>query len=256
MRIPRVYVPDIPRRAEQRAHPLSLSELASRHVSTVLRLKPGAPLVLFDGRGHSYEATLRSARRNRVEVDIEGEPSIEPANTRPLTLAVCIARGERMDVSVQKATELGVSVIQPIISERTVVRVDASRTDRKLGHWEAVMIAACEQSGRSWLADVREPCDLDRWLSQCAERDTPDSTLDLMLDCEAAQNLPELARRTPEPGAISMLIGPEGGFSEDERARAHSAGLQPVRFGPRVLRAETAAIAAMACVQMHWGDLR
>jgi len=243
MRIPRIYV----------ASPLSSALLvtlpasAARHVAKVLRLGPGARLVLFDGHGAEYPAVIESLRGARVEARVGAVA--RPARESPLavTLVQGIARGERMDYTVQKAVELGVHAIQPVFSERSVVRLDATRSARRLAHWRQVALGACEQSGRTVPPDLRAPLRLPEWL---AER--PDDGARVLLDARGSRAFATLD--APRDRRLCLLVGPEGGLSESEHAAARARGFIGAALGPRVLRTETAALAALAVAQLLWGD--
>lgn len=242
MRVPRFYLP-VPLTVGAHA---SLEGGAFNHAVRVLRLKPGAPLILFDGEGGAYTATLGeiSGREASVEV-MEALPApVEPA--LPIVLAQGISRGEKMDHTVQKAVELGVSIFQPLFTERGGVRLNDERLTRKVQHWRGIVIGACEQCGRNRLPELREPLTLATWLAMPM---APGSRL--LLDPLAEHSLRSL---DPPSEALTLLIGPEGGLSPEELAQARTAGFVGVRLGPRVLRTETAGMAALAAVQALWGD--
>lgn len=225
---------------------LALEPRPARHATKVLRLAPGAPVVLFNGDGHDYDAQLLSSARDEVRVRTlaVGEP--EPESPLAITLALGISRGERMDLAIQKAVELGVSAIQPLFTTRSLVRLSGDRLTKRHEHWRGVIIAACEQSGRRRLPRLEPPTPLARWL-------TPGHPDGILLHHAAAATLTEL----PPPAAtLTLLIGPEGGLTPEEREQAQAQGLIPVRLGPRVLRTETAPLAAIAAVQALWGDFR
>lgn len=242
MRAPRLYValPLAPGRE------LDLPPDAAAHLARVLRLGSGDPVVLFNGDGRDYPGELLAAGRHaaRVRVESAGEPEGEPPLR--LHLAVGVSRGERMDFVIQKAVELGVASLRPLFTERSVVRLDAARAERRHAHWHGVLVAACEQSGRRRLPALHPPQALADWLPTA--RGTA-----LLLDPQAERSLATLPA---PPGEATLLVGPEGGLSADERARAARSGLVPVRLGPRILRTETAPLAALAAMQVLWGDLR
>jgi 16S rRNA (uracil1498-N3)-methyltransferase len=274
---PRVYL-DLPLASGSE---LLLPAAAAGHVVRVLRLRRGAPLTLFNGRGGSYAATLLDAGRHeqaRVAVgahDPRERESPLPATLErdgkqvwarvgaftaderesPLdvTLLQGIARGERMDLIVQKATELGVARIVPLLCERSVVRLDHRQAERRLAHWRAIAIAACEQCGRNRLPRIESAT------AFAALADAADSLLSgggaarLLLTADAPVALAAMATRLE---AVNLLIGPEGGLSEPEQALARRVGFQPCHLGPRILRTETAPPAALAVLQALAGDLR
>lgn len=221
---------------------------SSNHLLRVLRAPPGSPVVLFNGDGRDYAGRLAGGSRSGAEVDIESSTPVATESPIATVLAQGVARGEKMDLILQKATELGVSAIEPLITERTEVRLDAERTDKRMSHWSGVLASACEQCGRARLPALSAPRRLDHWLA--AGRG---EALRLMLDPAgdvAAADLP------PQPPAsIVLAIGPEGGLSAAERAQLRSAGFLGLRLGPRVLRTETAGLAALAVLQARYGDL-
>jgi 16S rRNA (uracil1498-N3)-methyltransferase len=229
---------------------LTLPEAAAAHVARVLRLGPGDGLVVFDGRGVEHEATIEAVRGGAVQARVGPARQGLAASRLRLTLVQGIARGERMDFAVQKATELGVSRLVPLRADNSVVRLNAETAPRKRAHWLGVAAAACEQCGRSLLPAVDAPLALAEWLA--VERDEDLGDLRLVLDPGAAAGLAGLA--TPS-GGITLLVGPEGGLSPAELALACREGYRPVRLGPRVLRTETAALAALAALQTLYGDL-
>jgi 16S rRNA (uracil1498-N3)-methyltransferase len=224
----------------------SLQGSAANHIMRVLRSREGDALTLFDGRGGEYGARIASFRKDSVQVEVLEHRDVERESTLDLTLAQGISRGERMDWVMQKATELGVTRIVPVITERTMVKLDERQSERKIEHWRAIVIAACEQSGRNRVPDVAAPTayyEVIRTLDPSATRVllSPVGTL--------------RARDLAQPKHIAMLIGPEGGLSENEQEAAIAAGFQQVRMGPRILRTETAAIAALAALQHDFGDI-
>ncbi len=225
---------------------VDLDERAARHATQVLRLRPGDPLVLFDGGGRDYPAVLASASRGGAAARL-GEPG--PVEAEPplrARLWLGVSRGERMDFALQKAVELGVAGIVPLLCERTVVKLDAARRAKRLAHWQGVIVGACEQSGRRRLPSLAEPAAL-------AQRLAAPPRTGILLDPQARLGLPDLP---PPAGEITLLVGPEGGLAPAERAAARAAGFTGVRLGPRILRTETAPLAALAVVQALWGDLR
>ena len=207
----------------------------------MLRLRPGDAFVAFDGSGVDWPATLLDGARARTGVGVRHD------NESPLmvTLVQGISRGERMDWTLQKAVELGVSHVVPVVAERTTVRLEGAREDKRVAHWRGVMIAACEQSGRSVVPGLAPVTSLAAWLERLAGPA-------LVLDPEATTGLAAYAGHAP---AFTVLVGPEGGFSAAELGAARAAGCSAVRVGPRVLRTETAGIAALAALQALFGDL-
>lgn len=240
MRIPRIYEPA----ATAPGYSIELNADAARHVAKVLRLTPGAPLILFDGRGQAFAARLDSLKPVRALL----EDTVESAPEPPLKIELlqALSRGAKMDLVVQKAVELGVNAIAPVLTERSVMRLDARAADKKRSHWESVAVSACEQCGRSRIPTVRASVPLSEAL---AAGET--EALQLLLDPEALTSLPDL----PPPARVRLLIGPEGGLAPAERESAVAAGFTPIHLGPRILRTETAALAALAILQHRWGDI-
>ncbi len=229
---------------------VELPPSAARHLLRVLRLDSGAAVRLFDGRGGCYRATLMYAGRGAARARIDGFDPAERESPLALTLLQAISRAEKMDWILQKATELGVAAVHPVLAERSVMRLEAERAERRLNHWLAVLRSACEQCGRNRVPALLPPASLEQ---ACAayRAAAPDAPA-LMLDPGA-----ERALRTvlgPKPTSAALLIGPEGGFSERELDVARRRGFAAVRLGPRVLRTETAAIAALAALQAWAGD--
>ena len=255
MRLTRVYL-EAPLSAGAR---VTLGGSAARHVTRVLRLRPGQPLTLFNGQGGEYAATIEALQREQVVVALGDARAIERESPLRLTLAQGVSRGERMDLVVQKATELGASTIVPVLTERSVVRVSAPEGRRKAEHWRAIVIAACEQSGRNRLPQLVPPIAIAEFLRSAESAlaaaggdGARGVTTRLLLSPAARSRLDEVPRRGD---ALTVLIGPEGGLSEAEEQAALDAGFTAVRLGPRVLRTETAAIAALALLQRRFGDL-
>ncbi|HZF14420.1 MAG TPA: 16S rRNA (uracil(1498)-N(3))-methyltransferase [Steroidobacteraceae bacterium] len=219
---------------------------AANHIARVLRARAGDPLVLFDGRGGEYAATVESLRKDRVAVAIGGHSPLERESALPITLVQGISRAERMDLVLQKATELGVARIVPIQAERSVVRTDEQKAGRKAAHWRSIAIAACEQCGRNRLPAIDPPTMLAAWL--CSR---PAVDVALMLSPRADATLRSVARGAR---SIELLVGPEGGLAPDEEKAVRDAGFLSARLGPRILRTETAALAALAALQSEFGD--
>jgi 16S rRNA (uracil1498-N3)-methyltransferase len=243
MRLTRVHVPG-PLTCGNR---YTIEGDAANHVARVLRLERGAPLTVFDGRGGEHAARIEEFRKDAVVVAVGERAAADPESRLSLTLAQGVSRGERMDWVVQKATELGVTRIVPVLTERTVVKLDARQSGRKLQHWQGIVIAACEQSGRTRLPDVAPPIALQEFLRQSNEA----RAVRILLSPTGTQRVDDL---TPDGGLI-VLIGPEGGLAESEQRAALDAGFLAMRLGPRVLRTETAAVAALTLLQHRFGDL-
>jgi 16S rRNA (uracil1498-N3)-methyltransferase len=215
----------------------------------VLRLKAGDAVVLFNGDGAEYAAHIVNAGRDRLTLDVTARAGADRESPLAVTLAQAVSGGERMDYTVQKAVELGAAVIQPLTAERSVVRLHGERAAKRAEHWQAVVVASCEQCGRNRLPQVLPLLPFDAYLAGQALR--RDGTLNLMLSPHSARRLRDFKRPA---GPIVLLAGPEGGFSPQEERAAEQAGFVPARLGPRVLRTETAAVAALAAMQALWGD--
>jgi 16S rRNA (uracil1498-N3)-methyltransferase len=228
---------------------VALEGSAASHVTRVLRLRPGDALTLFNGQGGEYAGSIEKSQAGGVTVAI-GEPcAVECESPLSLTLAQGVSRAERMDLVVQKATELGVSALVPVLTERSVVRLNPQQAARKVAHWRAIAIAACEQSGRNRVPPVATPLTL-RELTGLARSAVTGTRV--LLSPAAALRLDDVP---PPVTHVTVLIGPEGGLTDSEQDLARTAGFTPVRLGPRVLRTETAAIAALTLLQRKFGDL-
>jgi 16S rRNA (uracil1498-N3)-methyltransferase len=220
----------------------------THHVQRVLRLKPGAPVTLFNGEGDEYDAAILDIAKVGVTVRVGGHREVDRESPLRVVLAQAVSTGERMDYTIQKAVELGVAAIQPIFSSRSVVRLDSERGARRVAHWQGVAVAACEQCGRNRVPQVQPVKVFAAWL---AEEAGTEARHGLMLAPRAVLRL----RDAPRPQApITLLAGPEGGLAAEEQQGAERAGFTPVKLGPRVLRTETAAVAALAAMQALWGD--
>ena len=238
MSMPRLYC-DLPL---QGADLVSLPPGAARHVQ-VLRLQPGDALTLFDGRGGEYDAQVQHMGRQEVQVRVGEHHAIEREAPTVVHLVTGMPANERMDWLVEKATELGVQRLSPVMTERSVLRLQGDRADKKLAHWQSVVIAASEQCGRNRLMVVEPVRTLTQWLRELATT-APEVRTVLSLSA-AAQPLGQLQRLQGEPATWLLVSGPEGGLSAAEESTLIEHGLRPVSLGQRVLRAETAAIAAV-----------
>jgi 16S rRNA (uracil1498-N3)-methyltransferase len=231
---PRLFV-DQPLRA---GDTFALPAGPARHVQ-VLRLQPGAALTLFNGEGGEWDATVTQMGRSDVSVQLGAHTDVDRELRVHVTLALGMPANERMDAVVEKATELGVAVIQPLMCERSVLRLTAERAEKKVAHWQAVALSACEQSGRTRVPQVAEVRSLTQWLQQLA----PSASTRWMLSLREAEPLAALA---PPAERVLCLSGPEGGLSPAEESTARAAGFGAVSLGPRVLRADTAPLALLA----------
>ncbi len=245
MRIPRVFHSS-PLKGKDR---VMLDAAAAKHVVTVLRLKPGAELTLFDGSGFEFAAVLEhQADKKQAWVKITQMHGPVVESPLQVTLVQGVSRGERMDYTIQKAVELGVAAIVPVLTERSVVKLDKDGGAKKREHWQAVAVSACEQSGRVKVPAVHAPL---RYLEYLASK--PEGDLKLLLDPLGGVTAGVLPR--PADGKALLLVGPEGGLSENEINLAARVGFQGLKLGPRILRTETAALVALSLLQASWGDL-
>ena len=208
----------------------------ARHVQ-VLRLQPGAEITLFNGEGGEWRATVQQMGRSEVQVRVQQHDPVDRELPHAITLAIGMPANERMDALVEKATELGVSAIQPLLTERSVLRLSGERAERRLAHWQGVAVAACEQSGRTRVPSLAPVRALAEWLR---DRPAPPGEQRCVLSPRATQTL------TPMTGPAVFLSGPEGGLTDSEVALAEAAGFAPLSLGPRVMRADTAPLAVLA----------
>ena len=221
-----------------------MPERAVRHIA-VLRLARGDAVTLFNGEGGEHGAELTRISRDLARARVGPRRAIERESPLAITLAQCLSSGDRMDLTLQKATELGVQTIVPLASERSVVKLASERAERRVAHWRSVVAAACEQCGRNRVPEVSPITGLDEFLAASAPQHAR-----ILLAPDGASDLKGLAGTQ----RVSLLVGPEGGLSPEERGRAEAKGFTAVRFGPRVLRTETAPLAAIAAMQLLWGD--
>jgi 16S rRNA (uracil1498-N3)-methyltransferase len=242
MRIPRIHTGQV-----LQAHTtLDLEAGPSQHVARALRMGPGDELVLFDGSGGEYSAVIAAVDKGkRVQVNTGALRQTELESPLQIHLGIAVSRGERMEWVVQKATELGVSTISPLLSHRSEVKLKGERAQRKIDHWQQIAISACEQCGRNRLPAVTPLQGVAQWLAstQAQRRFVLHHRADAIDWCR------------DKPDSAALLIGPEGGLSTEEIAAAEHAGYQSLRLGPRVLRTETAPLAALAILQAQWGDM-
>ena len=230
---------------------VDLPERVAQHAIKVLRLRSGDALTLFNGAGGEYPARIVGIERARVSVDILEWIGSERESPLSVTLVQALQVSDKMDWTVQKAVELGVRRIVPVVSKRSVLRLEGERALRRLEHWRGVVAAACEQCGRNRLPEVTVPESLEHWLA----REPAAGVLRLLLALGARRSLAKLPA-PPAGGWVELLIGAEGGLAPEEAQLAALTGFLPVRFGPRILRTETAGLAALAAIQFLWGDLK
>jgi 16S rRNA (uracil1498-N3)-methyltransferase len=228
---------------------VALPEQAGLHLTRVLRLEAGAPVTLFDGTGGEYAGTLERDGK-KFWARVGAHDPVERESPLHVTLLQGVARGERMDLIVQKATELGIARIVPVFAERSVVKVGAEQRARKHEHWRAIAISACEQCGRNRVPEVAQPAAIGDAIAAAAAA----AAACYLLAAGAAQSLAAAARR--DAGRpVTLLIGPEGGLADAERSFAAANGFTACSMGPRILRTETAGLAALAILQTVGGDL-
>lgn len=220
----------------------------ARYVSRVLRLGPGDELTLFDGEGGEYPAVIRSLGKDRIVAEAGGRVDRSVESPLAVTLVQGISRGDRMDHVVQKTTELGVTRIVPVHTDFSVVKLDQRRAEKRWRHWRGIAASACEQCGRNRLPSIDPPGTLPNLLGEC--RDSAQAKLLLQPGVDAT-----LGSIDAGDSGLIVLVGPEGGFSDLEREHAEVAGFTPVGLGPRILRTETAAVAALSALQTLYGDL-
>lgn len=255
MRLTRVYVETV-------LTPGAVVELpreTASHLAKVLRARSGDSLILFGGDGREYPGAVESVRGSRVTASVGDGAEVDRESPLAITLVQCVPRGDRMDFVVQKATELGVTRIVPVLSQRSVVRLDAAQAESKAAHWRAVVVNACEQCGRNRLPAIAAPVPLIEYLGSSAAAGAgapaagaPAARFVLEPDLEAAA-----APAALETAAhIAVAVGPEGGFGDEELEAFRIAGFRKLWLGPRILRTETAAIAALTWLQTRFGDMR
>lgn len=242
MRTPRIYHPELIHQLGN----ITLSDEASAHIGRVLRMKPQQDIMLFDGSGNEFPATIIEVNKKTVQANVLEQ--IERSSESPLNihLGQVVSRGDKMEFTIQKSVELGVNVITPLISERCGVKLDAKRFEKKLLQWQKIAIAACEQCGRNNIPLIRPIMKLEQW---CAEQD---GALKLNLHPRAKYSINTL----PQPmEKVRLLIGPEGGLSAEEISMTEQYQFEETLLGPRVLRTETAALTAITALQVRFGDL-
>lgn len=241
--MPRFHVPQ-PLAAGQQ---LELPVEVAHHIN-VVRMVPGEPLTLFNGDGGEYTAVLTEVQKKKAWAEVKVFTPREAELPFAVTLAQALPEGTKMDWIIEKAVELGVAGIQPLAARRCVVRLSAERAEKKLEHWNGIVVSASEQCGRNRLASIAAPLEYRDWIAQ------QDLHKRVILTPRASESLADWARHQPAQ-ALSIMVGPEGGFSDEEEAEALRRGALPLSIGPRVLRTETAALAAMAILSAAWGGI-
>jgi 16S rRNA (uracil1498-N3)-methyltransferase len=246
LRVHRLHTPQVLEPGRE----IRLEAKTSHYLGRVLRVGAGQRIVLFNGDGHEYPADVLRPARDGMTVRIDSRLPGLPEPSLTITVVQALSRGDRLDQTLQKCTELGAAAFSLLDTERVEVRLRGEKLEKRMAHWHGVILSACEQSGRSRVPDLSPPVELDGWLQ--AETDA----VRLMLDPRADRPLAQVAADLRMAVAVAVVVGPEGGFSDGELLRMRAAGLRGVSLGPRVLRTETAAPAAVAVVQALAGDLR
>ncbi|MFE0502046.1 16S rRNA (uracil(1498)-N(3))-methyltransferase [Lysobacter soli] len=226
---------------------VALPESAAAHLVRVLRLGVGDACVLFNGDGHDYAARIVSSTKRELRVAIDSSEAVSRESPLKLVLLQGVARGEKMDLILQKATELGATAFHPLWSQRSEVKLDEARAEKRLAHWRNVVSSACEQSGRAFVPEVGAPVSLSAALTAL-----PAGGLRLILDPEGEFSFGTLDLDVAQP--VYVAIGPEGGWSDLDRTQLRAAGFRGLKLGPRILRTETAGLAAIAALQARFGD--
>ena len=248
MRIPRIYT-DQPLSCDSS---VVVDGSGARHLSSALRMKVGQTITLFNGEGGEYSAELTQVGKNSVTAAVLQHLEIDRESPLKLHLAIGVSRGERMDLIVQKAAELGATEITPLFTERTEVKLNGERLEKRVRHWQQIAISACEQCQRNRVPRVNRPTPLNQWL---AGAESQNQQLKLVLHHRTEQSLGDLSNDFPSAAELCLLVGPEGGLGEGEIETAINNGFRPLALGPRVLRTETAPLAAISIVQSLWGDM-
>ncbi|GAA0418624.1 16S rRNA (uracil(1498)-N(3))-methyltransferase [Cocleimonas flava] len=227
---------------------LALTQANHRHAVQVLRLKEGDDLILFNGQSGEYAAKVSATDKRNSQVIVEDYDPVNRESSLSISLILANIKPDKMDFAIQKAVELGVSTIQPMYTKRSVIKLKSNRLEKKMQHWQGVIIAACEQSGRTAIPAIKEPCDFDEIFSAY------DGTTQISM-LPGSENKIQQMKLDESHNGVSIIIGPEGGFSNEEEQLMQSKNVQSVNFGKRILRAETAVVAGITACQMAWGDL-
>ena len=236
--------------------PINLNEtivmdgFASHHALKVMRLKNNDQLILFNGDGSDYTGQVINITKRQVEVSIKSKKNIGSESNLKVIILQALTSSDKMDLIIQKTTELGISEIQPIVCERSIVKIKKDKIDKKLSHWRQVAIAACEQCGRAEIPKIREPENIIKYLERVMESDKDTK---IILSPEAAQSLDNIIPNSKQ--AIKVLIGPEGDFTKQELDFSIQKGFSPIKIGPRILRTETAPITILSILQYKYGDI-
>lgn len=244
MRIPRIFHST----SEQltTGTTIALSEDGANHVGRVLRMSQGDKIELFDGQGQQYSATIAAANKKNVSVSIESCEQVNRESPLKIHLGQGISRGDKMEYTIQKAVELGINEITPLFTERCGVKLQGERLSKKWQQWQKIVISACEQCGRNVVPQVNQPITLQQWLQQSTNE------LKLNLHPRASDTIKSLS---PPQNGVRLIIGPEGGLSDDEINQTVTQGFSEISLGPRILRTETAGLTVISALQLQFGDL-
>ena len=249
MKIPRFYQDDNLEKYYSSGEVLALSAENHRHAIQVLRLKGEEKLILFNGKDGEYLAHIHDFEKRKSSILLESFDAVNRESPVSITLNLAMIKPDKMDFAIQKAVELGVSTIQPLYSERSIIKIKANRLEKKMDHWLGIITGACEQSGRTALPTLKQPISLNN----CIENELK-NTLSVVMLPNAVDQLADL-KDLEKDQAVSLFIGPEGGFTDNEEQQMQEKGVSAIQFGPRILRAETAVISGLTAVQQRWGDL-
>ena len=223
---------------------VTLESSVSRYLMQSLRKTEGAQIEVFNGNGAQYSATIVSGSKTAVTIQVESEDQISKESPLAIHIGLAISKGDRMDYGIRKIVELGGNQITPLITRRCEVRLSNERMEKRLKHWQAIVISACEQCGRNRIPELHEPLSLEQWL------DTVEEPARLIFQPGGSASLGD----RPVPESVALLVGPEGGFESLEVEQAQQAGFDSVMLGPRILRTETTPLAAISVLQYLWGD--
>jgi len=248
MKIPRFYQDEDISQAFTEGGELALSVKNHRHAIQVLRLKVEEKLIVFDGRGGEYLAHIKDFDKRKSSVQLVSFTDLNRESPLTITLNLAMIKPDKMDFAIQKAVELGINTIQPIYCERSVIKIKANRLQKKMEHWQGIIIAACEQSGRTKIPEIDEPVTL----TDCIKKHSS-SKLGIVMLPTAERQLKTL-NELEKDQTVALYIGPEGGFTDNEEYEMQENNIKGICFGPRILRAETAVIAGITAIQQRWGD--
>ncbi len=249
MKIPRFYQDEDISQVFEEGGELALSVKNHRHAIQVLRLKVEEKLIIFDGKGGEYLAYIKAFDKRKSSVQLVSFIDSSRESTLTTTLNLAMIKPDKMDFAIQKSVELGINIIQPIYCERSVIKIKANRLQKKMEHWQGIIIAACEQSGRTKIPEINDPVTL----AECLQKDSISNNLGIVMLPTVKTELKNL-NDCEQHQTASLYIGPEGGFTDIEEQQMLESNINGICFGPRILRAETAVIAGITAIQQRWGD--